>query len=119
AGGSDARDVKLEERSAWGRKLARGVEVVSVEVLPPHGWDAEDVVRSARALKLAGVDAVAIPENPRARSRMGALFAAAIVEREVGIESVLHYTCRDKNMLGMISDLLGAAATGLRNLLVV
>jgi len=116
---SDFRDVKLEERSAWGRKLARGVEVVSVEVLPPHGWDPAGIVRSARALKLAGVDAVAIPESPRARSRMGAVFAAAIVEREVGIESVLHYTCRDKNMLGMISDLLGAAATGLRNLLVV
>ena len=58
-------------------------------------------------------------ESPRSRSRMGALSAALIVERDVGLESIVHYTCRDKNMLGMISDLLGAAAAGIRNVLVV
>ncbi len=65
------------------------------------------------------MDAINIVDSPRAQSRMGAVPAALIVEREVGIETVVHYTCRDKNMLGMISDLLGAAAAGLRNVLLV
>jgi methionine synthase / methylenetetrahydrofolate reductase (NADH) len=77
------------------------------------------VVVPARELKVAGVDAVNIVDSPRAQSRMGALAAALIVEREVGIETVVHYTCRDRNMLGMISDLLGAAASGLHNVLLV
>jgi methionine synthase / methylenetetrahydrofolate reductase (NADH) len=111
--------VPLDARSAWGRKLARGESVASVEILPPHGWDAREVTEPARKLKVAGVDAVSIVESPRSRSRMSALAAALIIEREVGIEAIVHYTCRDKNMLGMISDLLGAAAAGLRNILVV
>jgi homocysteine S-methyltransferase len=111
--------VDLDMRSAWGRKLARGEQVASVELLPPHSWDARLVTEPARKLKVAGVDAVSIVESPRARSRMGALSAALIIEREVGIEAIVHYTCRDKNMLGMISDLLGAAAAGIRNVLVV
>jgi homocysteine S-methyltransferase len=114
---SDA--VALERRSAWGRKLARGEPVASVEILPPHGWDRSRIVGPARELKVAGVDAVNIVDSPRAQSRMGAVPAALIVEREVGIETVVHYTCRDKNMLGMLSDLLGAAAAGLRNVLLV
>lgn len=111
--------VPLEARSALGRKLARGETVITVEIFPPPGWATEELVRPARKLKVAGVDAVAVLESPRARSRMSALSAASIIEREVGIETILHYTCRDKNMLGMISDLLGAAASGLHNLLVV
>ena len=111
--------VPLERRSALGRKLARGEGVATVEILPPHGWDRTQIVAPARLLKVAGVDAVNVVESPRSRSRMGALSAALIVEREVGVETVVHYTCRDKNMLGMISDLLGAAAAGLRNVLVV
>jgi homocysteine S-methyltransferase len=111
--------VALGARSAWGRKLARGEQVASVEIVPPHSWDAQEVTVPARLLKVAGVDAVSIVESPRSRSRMGALSAALIIEREVGIEAIVHYTCRDKNMLGMISDLLGAAAAGIRNLLVV
>ncbi len=111
--------VPLERRSAWGRRLARGETVASVEVLPPHGWDRSALVETARQLKLAGVDAVNIVDSPRGGSRMGAVPAALIVEREVGIETVVHYTCRNKNMFGMISDLLGAAAAGLRNLLIV
>jgi homocysteine S-methyltransferase len=123
AGGGEAPHqmpaVPLEARSAWGRKLARGEPVVSVEILPPHSWDASAVVEPARMLKLAGVDAVSIVDSPRVRSRMGSLAAGSIIQREVGIEAVVHYTCRDKNMLGMISDLLGAAASGIRNILVV
>ena len=116
---SAVKPVPLETRSAWGRKLARGERVASVEILPPHGWDPSEVTGPARLLKVAGVDAVSIVESPRSRSRMGAISAALIVDREVGMETVVHYTCRDKNMLGMISDLLGAAAAGLKNLLIV
>ena len=111
--------VPLEVRSAWGRKLARGEPVVSVEIIPPRGWDRAALIEPARRLKVAGVDTLAIVDNPRSVSRMGALSAALIVEHEVGIESLVHYTCRDRNMLGMISDLLGAAAAGIRNVLVV
>jgi homocysteine S-methyltransferase len=111
--------VPLDVRSAWGRKLARGEPVVSVEIIPPRGWDRAALVEPARRLKVAGVDTLAIVDNPRSLSRMSALSAALIVEHEVGIESLVHYTCRDRNMLGMISDLLGAAAAGIRNVLVV
>jgi methionine synthase I (cobalamin-dependent)/5,10-methylenetetrahydrofolate reductase len=118
-GGIHADPVALDARSAFGRKLARGEGVSSVEFLPPHSWNGSEVTEPARKLKVAGVDAVTLVESPGARSRMGALSAALIIEREVGIETVVHYTCRDKNMLGMISDLLGAAAAGVRNILVV
>jgi homocysteine S-methyltransferase len=77
------------------------------------------MIRQARALREAGVDAVNLTDGPRAQSRMGVVPAALIIEREVGLETVFHYTCRDRNMLGMLSDLLGAAAGGLRNVLIV
>jgi 5,10-methylenetetrahydrofolate reductase len=72
-----------------------------------------------RLLKAAGVDAVNVPDGPRAQSRMGALLSALMIEREVGLEAVVHYACRDRNLLGMLSDLLGAAAAGIRNLLII
>jgi methionine synthase / methylenetetrahydrofolate reductase(NADPH) len=111
--------VPLGERSAWGAQLASGHPVVSVEILPPHSWDPAEVVGPARELAAAGVDAVSLVDAARSRIRMGALAAAAIVEREVGLETVVHYTCRGKNMLSMLPELLGAAALGLRNILVV
>ncbi len=114
-----AQPVPLDVRSALGRKLARGEPVVSVEILPPRGWDRAGLVEPARRLKVAGVDTLAIVDDPRSLGRMGALSAALIVENEVGIEALVHYTCRDRNMPGMISDLLGAAAAGIRNVLAV
>jgi methionine synthase / methylenetetrahydrofolate reductase(NADPH) len=118
-GAAAAQPVPLAERSAWGAKLARVQQVVSVEILPPHSWDATEVVAAARELAAAGVDAVSFVDTARSRIRMGALAAAAVVEREVGLETVVHYACRGKNMLSMLSELLGAAALGLRNILVV
>src|SRR5215210_3090601 len=109
----------LEERSNWGRRLARGEFLTTVEVLPPKGCDATKTLESIRLLKEAGVGAVNIPDGPRAQTRMSAQATAVLVEREIGLETVLHYCCRDRNLLGMISDLLGAAALGLRNLLVI
>jgi methionine synthase I (cobalamin-dependent)/5,10-methylenetetrahydrofolate reductase len=116
---AEARPVPLAARSEWGRKLATGGFVRSVEVVPPRGWDPSDMLRQCRALREAGVDAVNLVDGPRAQSRMGVVPASLIVEREVGLETVFHYTCRDRNMLGMLSDLLGAAAGGLRNVLIV
>jgi 5,10-methylenetetrahydrofolate reductase len=116
---TDINVVPPEERSAWGRKIALGEFVTSVEVLPPKGVDAKKTLDSIRLLKEAGVDGVNIPDGARAQSRMSALATAVLVEQQIGIESVLHYCCRDRNLLGMMSDLLGAAALGIRNLLLI
>ena len=115
----DIKVVPPEERSKWGRKIALGEFVTSVEVLPPKGVDSKKTLDSIRLLKDAGVDGVNIPDGARAQSRMSALATAVLVEQQIGIESVLHYCCRDRNLLGMMSDLLGAAALGLRNILVI
>jgi homocysteine S-methyltransferase len=111
--------VPLAQRSRFGAKLAKGELVTSVEIVPPKGVDPTPMFEQCRALKAAGVDAVNVPDGPRAQSRMGALLSSVIIEREVGIETVTHYSCRDRNLLGMLSDVLGAAAAGLHNLLIV
>ncbi|HEX4933007.1 MAG TPA: bifunctional homocysteine S-methyltransferase/methylenetetrahydrofolate reductase, partial [Gemmatimonadaceae bacterium] len=111
--------VPLAERSHWGRKIATGEFVASVEIVPPRGVDASRMLEDVRALKAAGVDAVNVPDGPRAQSRMGAMMTSLLIEQQVGIEAVCHYACRDRNLLGMLSDLLGGAAMGLRNLLLV
>lgn len=115
----DVEVVDAVERSRWSAKIARGEFVTSVEVLPPKGCDAEKTLESIRLLKERGVDGVNIPDGPRAQTRMSAQATAVLVEREIGIEAVLHYCCRDRNLLGMMSDLLGAAALGLHNLLLI
>ncbi len=107
------------ERSRWAGKLARGEFVSSVEIVPPRGVDATKMLQGVEALKRAGVDAVNVPDGPRAQSRMGALLTSLLIEQRIGIETVTHYCCRDRNLLGMLSDLLGAAAMGLRNLLII
>ena len=111
--------VPLAERSKWGSKNARGEFVTSVEIVPPRGVDASKMLRDTAALREAGVDAVNVPDGPRAQSRMGALLCSILIEQQVGIETVIHYCCRDRNLLGMLSDLLGASAVGLRNLLLI
>ncbi len=116
---ADITVVPAEERSNWSRKIALGEFVTSVEVLPPKGVDSEKTLASIQLLKDAGVDGVNIPDGARAQSRMSALATAVLVEQKIGIESVLHYCCRDRNLLGMMSDLLGAAALGIRNLLLI
>ena len=107
------------QRSKWAGKIARGEFVTSVEIVPPRGVDASKMIRDTRALKDAGVDAVNVPDGPRAQSRMGALLTSLLIEQQVGIETVTHYCCRDRNLLGMLSDLLGASAIGLKNMLII
>ena len=111
--------VALAERSKWGRKIAHNEFVTSVEIVPPRGVDASRMITDVKKLKDAGVDAVNVPDGPRAQSRMGALLTSVIIEQQVGIETVTHYCCRDRNLLGMLSDLLGASAVGLRNMLLI
>lgn len=111
--------VPFIERSRWARKLACGEFVTSVEIVPPRGVDASRMLADTARLKEAGVDAVNVPDGPRAQSRMGALMTSLLIEQQVGIETVTHYACRDRNLLGMLSDLLGASAVGIRNLLVI
>ncbi len=111
--------VPLAERSQWGARLARREFVTTVELLPPKGWVPTQLIEQGRAIKAANVQAVSILDGPRAQSRMSSIPAAIVLQRELGLEPVIHYSCRDRTMLGMLSDLLGAAAAGLRNVLIV
>jgi methionine synthase / methylenetetrahydrofolate reductase(NADPH) len=111
--------VARAEKSQMSNALARGKFIVTVELVPPRGFLAEALVDQARTLRIHGVDLVNIPDGPRATGRMSALAAAVMVEQRAGIETILHYACRDRNMIGMQSDLLGAHAMGIRNLLLV
>jgi methionine synthase I (cobalamin-dependent)/5,10-methylenetetrahydrofolate reductase len=111
--------IPFGERSRFAGRIARGEFVTSVEIVPPRGVDTSKLLRDTEALKAAGVDAVNVPDGPRAQSRMGALLTSLLIEQRVGIETVTHYCCRDRNLLGMLSDLLGASAIGLRNILII
>jgi homocysteine S-methyltransferase len=115
----DVRTVQLAERSNWGRKLAAGELVTTVEIVPPRGIEPAKMLAGVRLLKAAGVDGVNVPDGPRAQMRMGVLPTAVLIEQIVGIETVVHYCCRDRNLLGMLSDLIGAHALGLRTLLLI
>jgi len=110
--------VPMAERSRLASKLAAGTFVTSVEIVPPRGVDTAKLSLDAATLHKAGVDAINVPDGPRAQSRMGAIATSLIIERQ-GIEAVTHYCCRDRNLLGMLSDLLGASALGLRNMLLI
>lgn len=111
--------VPLAERSALGAALASGACPVSIELLPPRTPDLAPLIRAARELREAGAHAVNLPDGPRASARVSNIAAAAILQREAGLDAIVHFCCRDRNLLGMQSDLLGAAALGVRDLLVV
>jgi homocysteine S-methyltransferase len=111
--------LSLEERSLLGGKLARGEFVTMVEVVPPKGTDISKELEGSRFLKSVGVDAVNIPDSPRASARMSNQALSLLMQREAGIEAILHYTCRDRNVLCIQSDLLGASAVGIKNLICI
>ena len=115
----EVHPVDRARKSLLAAGLVKGRLVTSVEITPPKGFDTSRVMAGAKMLKGAGVDAINIPDGPRASARMSAQALAVILEQQVGIETVLHYCCRDRNLLGMQSDLLGAAALGLKNLLII
>ncbi len=111
--------IPVEERSRLSKAITGERFVVSVEMLPPRGHDLGKTLAGAKLLVDAGVDAINIPDGPRASARMSPMAMAVRLEREIGIETIIHYCCRDRNLLGMQSDLLGAHALGLRNVLII
>jgi homocysteine S-methyltransferase len=112
--------VPMEAKSRLAAKIAAGRPVACVELLPPRGWGLDALLATTRAMSKAGYDAVNIPDGPRAMARLSPLAAAVSIERDIeGMETILHYVCRDRNLLGMQADLLGAYTLGLRNLLLI
>jgi len=107
----------LSERSRIGRKIAEGNFVTMVEIVPPKGFDCEKELAGAALVARFGVDAINVPDSPRASARMSAQSLCVQIQQKVGIETILHYTCRDRNVLSIQSDLLGAASIGLKNIL--
>jgi methionine synthase I (cobalamin-dependent)/5,10-methylenetetrahydrofolate reductase len=114
-----APPVAREQKSRLAHAMTRGRFVVAIELLPPRGYQAEQVIERARALKIRGVDVINIPDGQRAGARLSALSLAVLIEQQAGIETLLHYSCRDRNLVGIQSDLLGAHAMGLRNLMLI
>ena len=106
-------------RSNLGAKIASGDFVTMVEIVPPKGIDPSKEIAGAKVLQAAGVDVVNIPDSPRASARMSNLMLCVLIQQQVGIETVLHYTCRNRNVLGIQSDLLGVSAIGVKNVLCV
>jgi len=111
--------VPTAERSAFSRKLAAGGFVLTVELVPPKGTSTDKLVEKAEHCRVRGVDAINIPDGPRAMARMSALATSVIIQRRVGMETLMHFACRDRNLLGIQSDLLGAAGLGLQNVLAI
>ncbi|MGC2695014.1 MAG: bifunctional homocysteine S-methyltransferase/methylenetetrahydrofolate reductase [Candidatus Angelobacter sp.] len=109
----------MAQRSNLGKKLAAGEFVTLVEIVPPKGVDCRKEVEGAKFLKAAGIDAINIPDSPRASARMSNLALCILVQQQAGIETVLHFTCRDRNVLSMQSELLGAFTTGIHNLICI
>jgi homocysteine S-methyltransferase len=105
------------ETSHLKRKLASAGFAVTVEVEPPRGADCRSAIEAARLLKGLGVDAVNVTDNPMARLRMSSVAVAGLIQRETGLEAIVQFTTRDRNVLGIQSDLLGASALGLKALL--
>jgi len=115
---SAVQPIPRPEKSALAARIGRKF-VLSVEVLSPRGISVEGVLAGVRKLAGFGVDAINIPDGPRASSRMSPSALALLIERSLPVETILHYCCRDRNLLGMQSDLLGHYALGLRNILII
>jgi len=108
-----------ERKSRFAAKLLAGKKVTSVELLPPKSSNMNAFLAKAKRCADAGIDAINIPDGPRASARVSPMIAALTVHREVGIEPILHYCCRDRNLIGMQSDLLGGYAACLANFLII
>jgi len=107
----------LEERSRLGRLVHDGKFVAMVEIVPPKGIDCSKELAGASLLAGLGIDVINVPDSPRASARMSAQSLCIQIQQKTGIETILHYTCRDRNVLSIQSDLLGASSIGLKNIL--
>jgi methionine synthase I (cobalamin-dependent)/5,10-methylenetetrahydrofolate reductase len=115
----DVRVVPLAEKSRFAAKLADRRFVVSVEVNPPIGLDTAKAIAAAKMLTSSGADVINIADGARAQARMSNLALAAQMQRELGIETILHVCGRDRNLLGQVAHLLGAHALGVKNLVII
>ncbi|MDP8205281.1 MAG: bifunctional homocysteine S-methyltransferase/methylenetetrahydrofolate reductase [Candidatus Electryonea clarkiae] len=109
----------MEDRSPLGKLLNEGKFPVSCELHPPRSPKPNRIIKQVKLLKKAGIDVVNIPDGPRASARMSPMALAHIIDSHTGMDTILHYTCRDRNILGIQSDLLGIEALGLSNILCV
>ncbi len=109
----------LAERSLLGKKLAAGEPVVSVEIVPPRGVDCRKFLKHCETLQAGGVEFVNIPDGARAVARMSSLQLSSYIRQHFSIEPIPHFTSRDRNLIGLQSDLLGAYVNGVRNVLLV
>ena len=107
----------LAERSKLGKLVADGSFVTMVEIVSPKGISCKKEIDGARLLRDLGVHVINVPDSPRASARMSAQSLCIQIQQQTGIETVLHYTCRDRNVLSIQSDLLGASSIGLKNIL--
>lgn len=115
----DKEPVPLKERSRLGEKLVNGEKIISIEITPPKGIETSQLLDNALLCSQMGIDAINIPDGPRASSRLSSMIAAITIQQNVPIETILHLCCRDKNLISIQSDLLGAQAMGIRNLLLI
>ena len=111
--------IPAAQKSTLGAKLAAGKFVSFVEILPPRGVDASKEIEGARLCAAAGIDCINVPDGPRASARMSAQVTCQLIQQQAGIEAVLHFCCRDRNILGIQSELLGAHTVGIRNLICI
>jgi methionine synthase / methylenetetrahydrofolate reductase(NADPH) len=111
--------VPVAAKSTLGAKLAAGKFVAFVEILPPRGIDASKEVEGAKLCKAAGIDCINVPDGPRASARMSAQVTCQLIQRQAEIEAVLHFCCRDRNILSIQSELLGAYTVGVKNLICI
>jgi homocysteine S-methyltransferase len=111
--------IAVKDKTKLGAKLAAGTFVAFVEILPPRGVDASKEIAGAALCKQAGIDCINVPDGPRASARMSSQVTCQLIQREAGIEAVNHFCCRDRNILGIQSELLGGHAAGVRNLICI
>ena len=102
-----------------GQRLTSGKKVTTIELTPPRGADIGKTLEKARLCEQAGINAINLPDGPRASSRLSPIATAVKIEQTTGIETIVHFCCRDRNLIGMQSDILGAHVLGLRNLLII
>ncbi len=111
--------VPVEKKSMLAAKIARGEWVTTVEITPPRGYDLAGTIEKAIQCREAGIDAINLPDGPRASSRISPIITAIELQEKAGIEVILHFCCRDKNIIGMQADLLGCACKKINNILFI
>jgi methionine synthase / methylenetetrahydrofolate reductase(NADPH) len=116
---NEQKEMPLNKRSGLGKKLSSGEWITSIELVPPAGTNLSRIIEKSSRLPKDKVTCINIPDGPRASSRISSMITALEIEKKTGMETLLHYCCRDRNLIGMQGDLLGAYAAGLRNILII